>query len=199
MTNTALRTYVLTLILTISVWTPPAEASATVNHTGEHFTSKRAAEVLQILTAYSQICDSGCKYRAPSLVQMFVVSYQREKNSYYTWSDIEDVKDSEFFSRVTINDRGNGHITMVTSVLDPSDKNLGGLKKASGKDHGPLSDSGMTRFEIVEVFGADGKFQKTRVQQIQKITVSGLYEMFTSQIRDGMARAAEATFGNIGR
>lgn len=175
----------------------PAAAAETVHHSASHTCSKRAPEVLQVLTAYKDICDKGCKYHSPSLVQMFVVNYQRTADSYYTWSYLDDVKDSQFFSHVTIRRSGKGRITMVTQVVDPGSPHVAGLKKASGKDHEPLSDAGMTRFEIDESYDADGKYLKTKVQQIQKITVSGVFQMFTGKIREGMARAAAATFRNI--
>jgi hypothetical protein len=173
-------------------------AQETVNHRAAHLCGKRADEVLKVLTAYADVCDSGCKYTSPSLIRMFVVNYNKSPTDYYTWSDHDDVKDSQFFSHVTIQRPKSGRITMVTSVLDPSSPHVAALKKASGKEHAPLSDAGVTRFEIEERYDTSGKFVQTEVQQIQKITVSGIFEMFTGKIREGMARAAAATFRNIG-
>jgi hypothetical protein len=174
-----------------------ASAADTVRHTAKHTTKRSADHVFKVLTAYGQICDSGCKYYGPDVVEFIKLSHRSTSNSFYTWTWVSSVKDVKYFSHVAIQ-KQDGKFTLVTRMLNESDKDLiKELSEKAGREHNPTFASGTTKFTVVEQRDAQGKLLSTSVTQAMTIVVSGFLSMFKGKIKDGMLDGAKATFANI--
>ncbi len=163
-------------------------------YVASHVTKKTPEQVLGVLTAYGQICDSGCKYYGPDVKEFVQLSQKKTPESWYTWSWVTNaVKDVKYFNKVTVQTKSDGTLLMVTRQLDESDKAvIDELTKATGKPHSPAFDKGKSVFVIRKQ--DDGT---TKVTQDMSMVASGMLDMFGDKIRQGMKDGAAATFKNI--
>jgi len=169
----------------------PASA-ADFRYEAKHTTSKAAPRVWKIMSAYSQICDKGCKYHRPDLVRVKKVSYRASKNSWYTWSHVSTlIKDVKYFTKVTIKRESDG--SFVADNRQVVDKKLiRALEKNTGLEHSPAFDAGNTRTIAKTLPGG-----KTQVTLIVTLSASGVVAMWPSKVRAGIKKGVAQTFKNI--
>lgn len=157
-----------------------------------HVTKKSASHALEVLTAYSKTCQSGCVYRAPNVKVVERVEYERTENSWYLWTWVSHpVRDLKYFSRVTHASLADG-AAMLTINLVTDTAVLDKLRKATGKQH--QSDLDGSRTSIVLRPQADGT---TLLTQEMMVNAGALMSVFSAQIREGMKASAAANFSNI--
>jgi hypothetical protein len=168
-------------------------AATTLHYSASHVTNKSPEQVLAVLTAYNQVCDRGCKYYGPYVVESMTVPYRRTRDDYYTWTFMSAKKDVRYFNHVHITRRGNGSILVNTRQLDDDDDDLvDELEDRTGREHDPAFDEGETRVEIVAL--PDGH---SRVTQSVRLTASGFLALITGKIRQGMEAGTRAVFRNL--
>ena len=123
---------------------------------------------------FDNSCQKGCRHPAPHLAKAEVIAKDRTPNSFYVWMFIEDVKNSKWFSLVTI--RRTAHGAHVELVMVP-DKVGAELAKASGLPSEPAFDDCRTSYDFEEVYDGD-TFSKTKVTYWTSIALSGLSAFF---------------------
>ena len=156
---------------------------------------KRADAIVKILSDYNRFCDSGCRYRYPSVTAAVILPYRRTDTSFFVWTLVEDVKDSEWFSHVTIRKKGNRSVVQFAMV---SEKQGERLEKISRRPHDPVFDTCLTRYEITEVF-RENRFQYSQITFSAKVTVSGLISIFSGAVESGLEDTGKAMMDNFKR
>ncbi len=156
---------------------------------------KRADAIVEVLTDYNRYCDSGCRYRYPSVSAAVILPYKKTDTSFFVWTLVEDIKDSEWFSRVTVRKKGNRSVVQFTMV---SEKQGERLEKISRRPHDPVFDTCVTRYEITEVF-RNNRFLFSQITFSAKVTVSGLISIFSGAVKSGLEDTGKAMIDNIKR
>lgn len=167
--------------------------AATFQHSAEHRTERSPEHVLDVLTAYEQTCDSGCKYYRPNLVRVIKLSYRATQARWYTWSHASSaLKDAKYFTEVTLKKDSDGHFSTENRQLDKDDKALiEVLEKKTGLRHIPVFDGGSTK-TTTRTLGA-----KTVVSQVVTLHTGAVIGLWGGKIRDEMEKSVAATFQNI--
>jgi hypothetical protein len=181
------RIVLLVCLLAAAAWAGNYAYSAT------HKTQKSPEHVYAVLTSYGQVCDSGCKYWGPGVIEFFRLEYGRTDTRWYTWSHVQSgPKHTKYFSENTYTPTGDGGFTFVVRQLQEKDEALvAKLTEASKKPHAPVFDLATTTFTIKKV--GDG----SEVTQSIKMAATGMVTMFPGKIQDGMEEGCVATFKNI--
>jgi hypothetical protein len=156
---------------------------------------QRAQEIVQVLVDYTRYCDSGCKYRYPGVEETLIVPYQRTKNSFYVWTFVKDIKNSEWFAHVTVRTKGNRTVVQFKMIKD---KRIKTLEEISGKPHDTIFDTCITRYEVEEIF-RDGQFVGSKLTFKAWVSVSGLIAIFSGAIRSGLEDTGKAIVENINK
>lgn len=162
-------------------------------HTATHRTKKSVEHVLSVLTAYGQVCDSGCKYRGPGVVELVRVEPLRTATKWYTWTHVQNgPKHTKYFNEVVLKKAEDGSFVLTVRQLDETDKALvEKLTAATNKPHAPVADSAITTFTVKKTdAGAE-------VTQAFQMTATGFITLFPGKIASGMKESAEVTFANI--
>lgn len=169
-------------------------AASVFQHTAQHTTKKSPEHVLDVLVAYGKVCDSGCKYYGPNVVEFIQLPVDRTSSHWFTWTYVSTtMKNVSYFSEVKLTKKSDGTFKMSTRQLTEADQALiDRLSKASKKEHKPAFDDGETLFTVTKL--TDGS---TKVVQAMKMTASGMLAMFGGKIEQGMKDGAQATFQNI--
>jgi hypothetical protein len=177
-----------TLLVAFGAW------AASFSHVAKHTTSKSPQEAWRIMTSYSQTCERGCKYYRPNLVKVKKLGYKATSTSWYTWTHVASaLKDGKYFTKVTIKRLPDGNFVSDNRQIDRSQKALiEKLEKASGLKHSPIFDGGGTK-TVTKIVG--GKTVLTQTLSVHTGAFVGLWE---GRIREGLRKAAAATFKNIG-
>lgn len=159
-----------------------------------HTTTKSADHVLGVLTAYSQTCKEGCKYKSPDIAKLVQLSHKKTATSWYTWTWIShSVRDVKYFSRVSLNKKPNGTFVLTTRMIGEKEEALiAELEKASGQENKPALDSSRAIYTIEPLEGG-----KTKLTQDIVVSASGMIDMFGGAIKDGIAAATVANVQNI--
>lgn len=167
--------------------------AASYSYSATHKTQKSPEHVLSVLTAYGQICDSGCKYWGPGVVEFFRLEHERTPTRWYTWSHVKSgPKHTKYFSEVTLTQAGDGGFTFVVRQLQEKDQALAEkLTQVTKKEHAPVFDIATTTFTIKKTDGG------SEVTQAIKMAATGLVTMFPGKIDAGMKEGCAATFKNI--
>jgi hypothetical protein len=188
------RSVPLALAASVLLTAGLALAASVFSYTGQHVTARSREHVLSVITAYKQVCDKGCQYYGPDMVEFVQLPQKRSASSWYTWSHIKTtMKTVKYYSKVDLDRKENGDFVMVTRQLTTSDQaTIDELKAATGRDHSPAFDAGTTRFTVTGL--PDGR---TKVIQAMSMTASGMVAMFGSKIEQGMKDGAAITFKNI--
>ncbi len=156
--------------------------------------AKPAAALVEVLVAYDQFCARGCRYHVPSVEVAQILSYSRRPEDFYTWTSVKDIKDSTWFSHVTVKRREHGarvEVSMVTPAVAQT------LAKASKREHDPSVDGSVNVYELEEVYAGD-RFQKTRITLTETVSISGMSAVFGSGIvRDRLEENARAMQSNL--
>jgi hypothetical protein len=155
--------------------------------------AKSAQAIEKVITDYARYCDQGCKYRYPSVKQTLVVSLWRRPHSFYVWTFVENIKNSIWFSHVTIEKKGARTAIRFTMLTD---NRIRALEQATGKPHRPLFDACQTEYQIRELSTA-GRFQKSVLTFRARVTVTGIISWFSGSVRSGLEEAAQAVYSNI--
>jgi hypothetical protein len=168
-------------------------AATTISYSATHVANKEPEQVLAVVTAYSQLCDRGCKYYGPAVVQSMTVPFRRTRDDYYTWTYMSAKKDVRYFNHVHITRRANGSILVNTRQLNDDDDDLvDELEERTGREHDPAFDDGEANVEIVAL--PDGH---SRVTQSVRLTASGFLALVSGKIRAGVEATTRALFYNI--
>jgi len=183
----SLRVFALVCLSAAAAWAGDYSYSAT------HKTQKSPEHVFAVFTSYGQVCDSGCKYWGPGVIEFFRLEYGRTESRWYTWSHVQSgPKHTKYFSENTYTPTADGGFTYVVRQLQEKDAALvAKLTEASKKPHAPVFDLATTTFTIKKL--ADG----SEVTQSIKMAATGLVTMFPGKIQDGMKEGCVATFKNI--
>lgn len=183
----SLRVFLAACLLAATAW------AANYSYSATHKTQKSPEHILSVLTAYGQICDSGCKYWGPGVITFFRLDHERTANRWYTWSHVQSgPKHTKYFSEVTYTPAGDGGFTFVVRQLQEKDKDLAAkLSEVSKKEHAPVFDVATTTFTIKKT--GEG----SEVTQAIKMAATGLITMFGGKIDAGMKEGCVATFKNI--
>ncbi len=180
------------LVWTATVWAATAEAKD-VSFRRSWVLKTPAQTIVDVLTDYAHYCDEGCKYRYPSVKKTLVLPFRRTPSSFYVWTFVEDIKNSEWFSHVTVKSEGNRTVVTFAMVTERQGK---ALERKYGKPHDPVFDRCITRYDIREI-SRDGKFQKTHLTFSAQVSVSGLISLFSGAVHSGLEDTAEAILRNI--
>lgn len=186
--------HITILVISLLLCTSSAQAEQ-VTYKKSWKVRKRAEAIVQVLTDYNRYCDSGCRYRYPSVSTAVILPYKKTDTSFFVWTLVEDVKDSEWFSHVTIRKRGNRSVVQFAMV---SEKQGERLEKISKRPHDPVFDACVTRYEITEVF-RDNRFLFSQITFSAKVTVSGLISIFSGAVESGLEETGKAMIANINR
>lgn len=162
-------------------------------HSASHVTQKSPSHVLDVLTAYQDICDEGCKYYGPDVVRFIRISERQTDSTWYTWTHVKTgLKQTMYFSEVKISGRSADGFVFVTRLLTESDKSaVEFLTKRTGLEHSPVFDTGVTTITVKR--GSKG----VSVTQAMKMSATGMITMFPKRIQAGMEEGAQVTFANI--
>lgn len=155
----------------------------------------RASEIVEVLTDYGHYCDRGCRYRYPSVAETLVLSHGKTPSSFYVWTFVEDTKNSEWFSHVTVITKGR---VTVVQLVQLNGRRAEQLARLSGKPNDSLFDSNRINYRIEEIFRGD-RFLHSELTFIARVTVSGLISLFSGAIRSGLRETAEAVIANVRR
>lgn len=185
--RTFFRALLATCLLTGFAW------AANYSYAATHKTQKSPEHVLSVLTAYGQICDSGCKYWGPGVVEFFRLEHERTPTRWYTWSHVQSgPKHTKYFSEVTLTKAAEGGFTFVVRQLQEQDKALAEkLSQVTKKEHAPVFDVATTTFTVKKTD------KGSEVTQAIKMAATGLVTMFPGRIDAGMREGCTATFKNI--
>jgi hypothetical protein len=154
----------------------------------------RAEALLEVILAFGQSCDHGCRYRTPHVTQAIVLQYQRRPDSFYVWTFVEDIENSTFFSQVSVR-REPGRVHVEVRLVPA--KRAAELTKATGKPHDPDFDDSVTLIDLEELLEA-GRFKQTRVRFSNTLRMSGLGATFgAGVVRDRLEEDARATFASL--
>lgn len=124
---------------------------------------------------FANSCQKGCRHPAPHLAKAEIIAKDRTPNSFYVWMFIEDVKNSKWFSQVTIRRTAHGaHVDLVMV----SEKLGAELAKASGLPSEPAFDDCRTSYDFEEVSTTGGTFSQTKVTYSTSVALSGLNAFF---------------------
>jgi len=153
-----------------------------------------AADLVRTLAAYDQYCAHGCRYQVPSVVTAQILSYERHPDDFYTWTSVKDVKDSTWFSHVTVR-RGDGRARVEIRMVTPE---LGAtLEKTTRREHAPSVEVTSNVYELDELRDGD-RFRTTRVTLTSTVVLSGVSAAFGSGIvHDRLEEAAKAMHQNL--
>jgi len=153
-----------------------------------------AADLVRILAAADQYCVRGCRYPVPSVVTAQILAYQRHPDDFYTWTSVKDVRDSTWFSHVTIR-RSDGRIRVDARMVTPElGATLAGL---THKEHAPSVDATSNVYELEELRDGD-RFRTTRVTLTSTVSLSGVSAAFGGGIvHDRLEEAAKAMHQNL--
>lgn len=163
------------LVVSLSVFGFAAVASAKDFRVKKEWTFPVHAEGLVAASVdFADSCQKGCRHPAPHLAKGEIIAKDRTPNSFYVWMFIEDVKNSKWFSQVTI--RRSAHGAHVELVMVP-DKLGAELAKASGLPSEPAFDDCRTSYDFEEVSDG-GTFSKTLVTYSTSVALSGLNAFF---------------------
>lgn len=173
-------------------WADPASAKDH-QHEGSHITSKSPAQVVTILTAYEQTCESGCRFSRPNLKEIRRLGFQANERRWYTWSEIKNsIRNVKFFTEVTLESSGGARV-LRSRQLDESDQALiAALEEHSGLPHAPAFDKALT------VTAMQPSGEGTRVTQSVFLTSSGMLSMWSGKILASVKESMAAVFSNIG-
>lgn len=168
--------------------------AASYSYSATHVTQKSPDHIFDVLTAYGQICDEGCKYDGPNVVKFIQVREYQTDTRWYTWTHVKSgLKHTKYFNVVQVHSRSDDGLKMVTRQLDESDQQtITKLEERTGLEHKPVFDTGKTTFTVKKTDGG-----KTSVTQAMRMTGSGMITMFRKKIETGMREGAQATFANI--
>ncbi len=148
---------------------------------------KPLAAVTDAIAAYDQYCVRGCKYYVPSVVIAQILEYARRPDDFYVWTSVKDIKDSSWFSHVTVERSAHGTRVVVRMVGDTKAE---ALHKATKLEHAPSVDGMVNVYDLAELAGAPGK---TRVTFTGTVSISGVSALFGSGIvHDRLEQAASA-------
>jgi hypothetical protein len=157
--------------------------------------ARRAGEIVGVLTDYGRYCDRGCRYRYPGVKETLVLPYRKTPSSFYVWTFVEDIKNSEWFSRVTVQTRGRLTVVQFEMLTGrPAEE----LARISGKPNDSVFDSCLTRYRIEEIFRGE-RFLCSQLTFTARVTVSGLISLFSGAIRSGLRQTAGAIIANVRR
>lgn len=170
-----------------------ALAAKVYAYKAEHVTVKSPEHVLAVITAYSDTCDKGCKYKGDNVQKFMKVSYKATETRWYTWTHVSNfVNTTKYFSEVTLTKKDGG-FTYVTRQLEEKDKAIvDELSQKTGEKHDPFFETGVTKFTVTTIDGG-----KTKVIQDMSLTASGPVTMFPGKIKSGLESGAKNTFANI--
>jgi hypothetical protein len=146
----------------------------------------RAEALVQVIVAYDETCDKGCRYRAPHVAQALVLGHEREPDSFYVWTFVVDFQDSSWFSHVTI-ERGAGRIRVEDRLVSRGVADA--LRRASGKRHAPDFSDYCATYDLEELFDG-GRFVATRVSFEEALSIPGLAGLLGSGIVKGRLKEA---------
>jgi hypothetical protein len=159
----------------------------------------RAESLLQVIVAYDETCNEGCRYHAPHVAQALVLEQERQPESFYVWTFVVDIQDSSWFSHVTIQ-REAGHVRVEERVVSLDVAKI--LTQATGKRHAPDFSDHSSTYDLEELFDS-GRFVATRVSFAEALSIPGLAGFFGSGIVKGRleeaARAVEQDLRGVGK
>jgi hypothetical protein len=155
---------------------------------------KPVADVVAVLVAYDQYCAHGCRYQVPSVVTAQILAYARHADDFFVWTSVKDIKDSTWFSRVTVQRTDHG-ARVVIRMVNPATAVT--LAKASQREHAPSVDGSSNVYELTDL---GEKTPKTRVTLTATVSLSGVSALFGSGIvRDRLEEAAQAMRKNVAK
>lgn len=152
---------------------------------------RRAAELVSMLADYTDMCDHGCRYHAPTVQKSVVLSYKRTPNDFYVWTSTDDIQDSSWFGHVTIQQTEHrAHLEFKMVSEDVAEM----LEKTTKLENDPATDYCTVTYDIVEEY-LDGKFVRSAVSFTTVVRLGGLAAwigggIVTSRLSD----AAHAVF-----
>jgi len=148
---------------------------------------KPLTTVVDAIAAYDQYCASGCKFYVPSVVTAQILQYARRADDFYVWTSVKDIKDSSWFSHVTVEHGARSTRVVVRMVGDTKAE---ALHMATKLEHAPSVDGTVSVYDLSEVPGTPGK---TRVTFTGTVSISGVAAFFGSGIvHDRLEQAATA-------
>lgn len=150
--------------------------------------AKPSAAVVDAIAAYDQYCARGCRYYVPSVVGARILSYGRHPDDFYVWTSVKDIKDSSWFSHVTIEHRARGARVVVRMVGDTT---AGTLHKATKLPHAPSVDGTVNVYDVEDLPGTSTP--RSHVTLTETVSISGVSAFFGSGIvHDRLEQAAQA-------
>jgi hypothetical protein len=152
-------------------------------------TTLEAQDVYERITDYENSCESGCDFNLPSIAEIRIIKdIDYTEESFYTWTFVDDFKDSKFFSSVKTK-RVNDQITLTSSQVSKSEGKS--LSKRTGLKSKPLLKSSVATYKIRNVDSGVEVIYSIRIKYGMALgTVSGL-------IKKGLERSANAIVKNL--
>ncbi|HVU05569.1 MAG TPA: hypothetical protein VHE30_27665 [Polyangiaceae bacterium] len=152
---------------------------------------RHAAELVAILADYTDMCDHGCRYHAPTVAKAVVLSYRATPNDFYVWTSTDDIQDSSWFSHVTIQQTEHrAHLEFKMVPEDLADQ----LEKTTRLENDPATDTCSVTYDIVEEY-LDGKFVRSAVSFTTTVRLGGIAAWIGGGIVTGrLSDAAHAVY-----
>jgi hypothetical protein len=148
---------------------------------------KPVAAVVDAITAYDQYCARGCTHYIPSVATAQILRYARRPDDFYVWTSVKDIKDSSWFSHVTVERSERGARVVVRMV---GDAEADALQKATKLEHAPSVDATINVYDLTELPSTPGK---AHVTLTETVSISGVSALLGSGIvRDRLETAAAA-------
>ncbi len=183
-----LRNLILSICL-IFVINSSQAGELTFNKTFTITTTLEAEDVYERIVDYANSCDIGCDFTLPSISEIRVIEdIDYSKNSFYTWTFVDDFKDSKFFSivKTTRSDRG---ITLMSNQVSKSHGKK--LSKKTGLKSKPLLKASNATYKLKNVDNGVEVVYSIKIKYgLALSAVSGL-------VKKGLERSANAIVKNL--
>jgi len=148
--------------------------------------SQRKATILDIIADLENQCMQGCKYYLPSIRETVLVD-QVSDQEFYTWTYVEDMLDSQFYSKIIVTDSSVSYSTPTAEEL----KRIA----ASGRKHRPVFKTREGEWRVTEKFSSDGKFTHSEIVLNLKVGSSRrLIKLFSKRVVKKMKKNIQLNY-----
>ena len=156
---------------------------------GEFHSDKSMEEILNIINNYEEFCQySYCHYHTPNLAEMKVFKTSNP-NIFYTWSKIDNVTISTYYSKVIVTNLPS-EITINSKIVSKREARI--LNRINGLVHMPIMDTTEVNWNLKQLT------DKTYAKLILKATTkSFILDSMPSQIIMNMKKTIRSVINNI--
>jgi len=158
---------------------------------GEFNSDKSMEEILNIINNYEEFCQySYCNYHTPNLAKMKVFKTSNP-NVLYTWSKIDNVTTSSYYSKVNVTNLPS-EIIINSRMVTKREAKI--LKRKYGLSHMPIMDTTEVNWKLKQL--SNKTYAKL---SLKATTTSFILDSMQSQIIMNMKKTISSVINNIKR